>query len=208
MLTQCEQRIMEVLLPQPFKAYSVRQLSKLIKNSYALTHKSVNSLITRKMAAGNKVGNSIACRLSLAGSAQLLAATSLTYTNKYLSNAKFGFIIDEIKDKLSTSIYIMILFGSHAKKTAEKSSDVDVLFVVQNEKDIEKVRKDVRAILSSTAIKFEFEVITSEWLLKMFDERNSVGREALEASIILHGAEQYYTLVKHYDKTRGYKESY
>ena len=42
----------------------------------------------------------------------------------------------------------------------------------------------------------------------MFEQRNSVGREALEASIILHGAEQYYTLVKHYDKERGYKQSY
>lgn len=207
MLTQCEQRIMEVLLQQPFKAYSVRQLSKLIKNSYALAHKSVKLLLERKLAKATRIGNSLACRLNLSGDPQLLAISSMICSNKYISRSKFGFIIDDIKEKLSSIIYMMILFGSHAKDTARKDSDIDLLLIVENEADIEKVKKIIRQILSSTAVKIEFEVITTQWLFEMFEKRNTVGREALEASIILHGAEQYYTLVNHYDKTRGHKES-
>ena len=59
-------------------------------------------------------------------------------------------------------------------------------------------------MLSSTNTKIEFDVITAEWLIKMFEEKNTIGREVLEGSIILHGAEQYYSMVNAYDKKRGH----
>ncbi|MFH1073353.1 MAG: hypothetical protein V1743_08040, partial [Nanoarchaeota archaeon] len=76
--------------------------------------------------------------------------------------------------------------------------------VIQNEKDIEETRKKIKAVLSSTKIKVDFEIITTEWLSKMFEEKHSVGREVLEGSIVLQGAEQYYTLVRAYDQKRGH----
>ena len=38
----------------------------------------------------------------------------------------------------------------------------------------------------------------------MFQQKNSVGREVLECSIVLYGAEQYYTLVRQYDQKGGH----
>jgi len=204
MLTSCEQKIMDVVLPQPFKIYSIKEISKLIKSSYALTHESIKSLLNKKMIKAKKIGNSLACQLNLSVDSQLLAISSLIHSQKFLNKVRFGFVIDDIKNKLNDLIYIMILFGSYAKGTATKKSDIDLLFVVQNEQDIEKTRKKIKSVLSSTNIKVEFEIITTEWLIKMFEERHSVGREVLEGSIILHGAEQYYTLVKDYDKKRGH----
>lgn len=203
MLTACEQKIMGILLPQPFKSYSIKQTSELIGNSYALTYESVQSLINKKLIRTRKIGNSLSCQLNLSADPQLLAISSLTHSQRFLNKLRFGFVINEIKDKLDDLIYIMILFGSYAKGAAKKSSDVDLLFVVQNKKDVEKTKKKIRSVLSSTNIKIEFEIITTEWLVKMFEERHSVGREVLEGSIILHGAEQYYTLVKAYDQKRG-----
>ncbi len=204
MLTACEQKIMEVLLTQPFKEHSIKQINDLIKSSYALTHESVKSLLNKKMLKAKKMGNTIACQLNLSADPQSLAISSLILSQNLLSKAAYSFVIEDIKNKLDDLIYIMILFGSHAKGTATKKSDIDLLFVVQNEQDIEKTRKRIKTTLSLTNIKVEFEVITAEWLTKMFEERHSVGREALEASIILHGAEQYYNLVKSYDKKRGH----
>ena len=190
MLTSCEQKIMDVVLPQPFKIYSIKEISKLIKSSYALTHESIKSLLNKKMIKAKKIGNSLACQLNLSVDSQLLAISSLIHSQKFLNKVRFGFVIDDIKNKLNDLIYIMILFGSYAKGTATKKSDIDLLFVVQNEQDIEKTRKKIKSVLSSTNIKVEFEIITTEWLIKMFEERHSVGREVLEGSIILHGAEQ------------------
>jgi len=204
MLTHCEQKIMEILLPQPFKAYSVKRISKLISSSYALTYDSTKALQRKNLIKAKKIGNSLACNVNLAAEPRSLAISSLIYSNKLLNKVKFGFIIDEIREKLSDSIYIMILFGSYAKGTATIKSDVDLLFVVQNEADIGKTKKRIRAIISETNISIEFEVITAEWLIKMFGEKNSVGREVLNVSIILHGAEQYYSMVNKYDKERGH----
>jgi len=204
MITSCEQKIMEVVLPQPFKAYSIKGISKLIKSSYALTHESIKSLLDKKMIKAKKIGNSLACQLNPSVDSQLLAISSLIYSQKFLNKVRFGFVIDDIKNKLNDLIYIIILFGSYAKGTSTKKSDIDLLFIVQNEQDIEKTRKKIKSVLFSTNIKVEFEIITTEWLIKMFEERHSVGREVLEGSIILHGAEQYYTLVKDYDKKRGH----
>ena len=204
MLTRCEQKIMEVLLPQPFKTYSVRCISKLIKSSYALTYDSIKALISNGVIKAGKIGKSLACHANLSSDPQLLATSSLMHSQKFLEKISFGFVIDEIKNKLNDSIYIMILFGSYAKGTATKESDIDLLFVVQNKADIEKIKKKVRAVLSLTDVRIDFDVIKVEWLVKMFEEKNTVGREALEASIILHGAEQYYTLANNYDKKRGH----
>lgn len=204
MLTHCEQRIIEVLLPQPFKTYSVNKISKLISSSYALTYDSTKTLRSKKLIKAEKIGNSLACRLNLSADPQLLAISSLILSQRFLNKVPFGFIVDEIKEKLGEIIYIMALFGSYARGAATKTSDIDLLFVVQNKVDIEKIKKRVNSVLSSTNLKFEFDVITTEWLVKMFEERNTVGRELLNASIILHGAEQYYTLVNHYDKKRGH----
>jgi predicted nucleotidyltransferase len=204
MLTNCEQKIMEMLLPQPFRAYSIRQINIVIKGSYALTYQSVHSLTHKKLIKAKKMGNSLSCQLNLSADPQLLAISSLIYSQGFLRRVRFSFLIDEIKERLNDLIYIMVLFGSHAKGTAKRSSDVDLLFVVQNEKDIEKTRGKIKSVLSSTKIKVEFEVITTEWLLKMFQEKNTVGREVLEGSIILYGAEQYYTLVRAYDQKRGH----
>lgn len=204
MLTRCEQKIMNVVLPQPFKTYSVKHISKLIKSSYALTYDSIKTLLNKKMVNADKIGHSLACRLNLSADPQILAISSLTLSQKFLDKVPFGFVIDDIKNKLNDLIFIMILFGSYAKGTATKNSDVDLLFVVQNKADIEKTKKRIESVISLTNIKIEFKVITTEWLIEMFEEKHTVGREVLEGSIILHGAEQYYTLVNAYDKKRGH----
>ena len=191
-------------MPQPFKAYSVKKISILIKSSYALTYDSVKTLLDKKLVKAEKIGNALACRVNLSADSQLLAISSLMLSKRFLDKASFGFVIESIKRKLSKQIYIMILFGSHAKGAATKKSDVDLLFVVQNEADINKTKKIIHSAVSETNIKVEFEVITAEWLIKMFEERYTVGREVMEGSIILHGAEQYYTMVNDYDKKRGH----
>ena len=65
MLTNCEQKIMEIVMPQPFKTYSVRALSRLIKSSYALTYDSIMALIDKGLIRSEKIGKSLACRLNL-----------------------------------------------------------------------------------------------------------------------------------------------
>lgn len=204
MNTDCEQKIMEVVLPQPYKNYSIRQMSTLIKRSYALTHAAVGSLVKKKMVITQRIGNSIACRLNLSAEPQLLAMSSLELSHHFLQKVPFAFVIDELKEKLHDAFYILLVFGSYAKRKNTKDSDLDLLFVIQQEQDIENFKRKIKVVLSSTNIKIEFEVVILTWLMDMFQQKNSVGREVLECSIVLYGAEQYYTLVRQYDQKGGH----
>ncbi len=204
MLTSCQQKIMDLLLPGSYSHYSIREISKRIKISYALVHVSILQLKDKGLIKMTPTGRSQLCALNLSADPQVLAIAAMEKAQQYLKKAKFSFVIDDLKEKLSEFMYIMILFGSQAKGTATVKSDIDLLFAVQHEQDIETFKKKVNSILSSTAIKFDVEVVTTAWLLQMFNEKNSVGREILDHSIILQGAEQYYTLVRHYDQKRGH----
>lgn len=204
MLTSCEQKIMNLLLPEPYSHHSIREISQRIKTSYALVHASILRLQDKGLIKIEKGGRSQLCAINLSADPQVLAISALEKAQQYIKKVKFSFVIDDLKEKLSDFMCIMILFGSHAKGTATPKSDIDLLFAVQHERDIEPVKRKINSVLSSTAIKFDVEVVTSAWLLQMFNEKDSVGREILEHSIILHGAEYYYTLVRQYDQKRGH----
>ncbi len=204
MLTPCEQKIMELMLPCPYQQYSIREVSKRIRVSYALTYGSIHSLMQKNLIHVQKIGKSLICMLNLSADATLLALSSLAYSYRFLKEFRYGYLIQEIKEKLVNQSYTLLLFGSYAKGTATKKSDIDLLFIVGDNDDIENTRKRIMLVISSTQVKIEFEIITIEWLIQMFNEKNSVGREALHASIVLHGAEQYYTWVGAYDKKRGH----
>lgn len=204
MLTRCEQKIMEVVLVKPFASYSVRQLSTTIKQSYALTHGAVQSLYGRKLLTMKKMGKALACQANLSADPQILALATIEHAYRFLHKAYFGFIIEELQQKLYDELYILILFGSHARGTATKTSDIDLLFVVNAEPEIERVRKKVKTVLSSTQLKVEFEIVTAAWLFQMFNEKGTVGREVLECSLVLQGAEAYYNLVREHDQKRGH----
>ena len=204
MLTSCEQKIMDLLLPGPYEHYSIREISRRIKISYALVHTSINQLEHKNLIKVTKTGKSQLCAVNLSADPQLLAIAAMENAQQYMKKAKFSFVVDHLKEKLSDFMYIMLLFGSQAKGTAAPTSDVDLFFAVQHEQDIEKVKRKINGVLSSTTINVDSEVVTTAWLLQMFNEKNSVGREILNNSIVLHGAEQYYTLVRAYDQQRGH----
>ncbi len=204
MLTSCEQKIMNLLLPDPYSHYSIREISRRIKTSYALVHTSINQLQHKNLIEVTKTGKSQLCAVNLSADPQLLAIAAMENAQQYMKKAKFSFVIDHLKEKLSDFMYIMLLFGSYAKGTATSTSDVDLFFAVQHEQDIEKMKRKINTVLSSTALKIDAEVVTTAWLLQMFNEKSSVGREILNNSIVLHGAEQYYILVRKHDQQRGH----
>ncbi len=204
MLTSCEQKIVDLLLPSPYSHYSIREISRRIKTSYALVHASINQLQHKGLIKVTQTGKSQLCRVNLSVDPQILAMAAMENAQQYLKKAKFSFVINDLKEKLSDFMYIMLVFGSQAKGTATSKSDVDLFFAVQHEQDIETVKRKINTVLSSTALKIDAEVVTTAWLLQMFNEKNSVGREVLEHSVVLHGAEHYYTLVRKHDQQRGH----
>ena len=108
-----------------------------------------------------------------------------------LKNKNLNQLYKEIMSKVKTGSFILLLFGSYAKKTQTKTSDIDLLFI-SNEHNFENKISD---ILSLLPLKTHALTFTEEEFVRMKDSKKSnVIHEAIESNIILYGTEAYYRL--------------
>ena len=93
-------------------------------------------------------------------------------------------ITEEIKQ--NKDIKLAVLFGSHAKKTATRNSDIDIFIETKNK----KIRNELNNINSRISVK-----------IGEFDTKNLLIREILKNHVILKGAEIYYERTGFFEKT-------
>lgn len=91
-----------------------------------------------------------------------------------------------INDIISKTSGITIIFGSYAKFTAKKDSDIDV-FVESKDKDLKKELESLNSMLSIQ--------------MGRFDTNSLLVREIIKNHIILKGAEEYYDRIGFFGKT-------
>jgi len=85
--------------------------------------------------------------------------------------------------------FIALLFGSHAKGTADRYSDIDILTIGGNEKEI-------KATISLLPDKIHLTTLDYENFIHMAKSKEfTVVSEALKNNIILIGIEEYYRLL-------------
>ena len=86
--------------------------------------------------------------------------------------------------------FIALLFGSHAKETADKHSDIDILTIGGDEKEIQSTISLLPDRIHLTTISYEN--FTQMAKSKEF----TVVSEVIKNNIILIGIEEYYRLLK------------
>lgn len=210
MINKTEQDVIALLLRTPYEPYTVYGIAKKLDRYVSQVQKAVERLKKLKVIAVRKLGaRSSSCTVNYStAEPDILAYASLYSKSLFLEeNPRIGVIAGEIEKKLGKEVYVMLLFGSYAKGTAKTGSDIDLCFIIQDEKNVEKLKARIKAALSSFSYRIHLNVFTAEWFYDMLKEKDTVGREVLKASIVLHGADIYYNLVKKYDQEAGYSES-
>lgn len=96
-----------------------------------------------------------------------------------LENSTIQRLYKELKLLLDDEL--VILFGSYAKKSQSKESDIDV-YIDKNNKGL---KKKIEMISSKISIKSGF-----------FDKNSFLGKEIIKNHIILNNPEKYYNLIK------------
>ncbi|RLE41118.1 hypothetical protein DRZ77_00005, partial [Candidatus Woesearchaeota archaeon] len=98
--------------------------------------------------------------------------------------------IKEIKNPF----FICVVFGSYAKGTARKGSDLD-LCVITNE---EKVDREINTILDITPFEIHYLKFSSDEFIKMLKTTEfNVGKGIVKNKIILKGIEEFYELINY-----------
>jgi predicted nucleotidyltransferase len=114
---------------------------------------------------------------------------------EFLKDKNLAVMLKEIKQKVKSTLYVLLLFGSYAKKTQTKNSDIDLIFIVPDGKE-ESFEKDTDKIIRLLPLPIHHLVFSEKQFLEMVNSRESnVGKEALNNNIILYGTDAYYEMI-------------
>jgi predicted nucleotidyltransferase len=121
----------------------------------------------------------------------------------YKTNPKLKAVLEELSSKITkkftADIHSITLFGSYAKGTATKDSDVDLLFMISNIKD-KAVRNGIERESSgyqySHNLRISILITDIEEFKKMLKaEGMNVGKETRAYGIPLYGSEQFWRIL-------------
>ncbi len=202
-----ENKILGDILRNPLENRSMHQIAVDTKLSYVTVHKLTPDLLKRKMIKQERKGKSNLTSIDFEHAATEKLSSAILYEKNRLMRKypEIALPAREIEEALAGNFYILLLFGSYAKEKPKKESDIDLLFIIQYRKDIEKYKEKINKALNLyPGIKKDFKIVSTEDFMDMLDQRYTVGREAFQQGIVLFGTEHYYAMVKAYVRKKGY----
>lgn len=173
------------------KPKTIREISKAIKSDYRITHTAVKRLIFEGAIVSERVGNSLLCRLNNSFYGPKIYLAEDQRREKIFRNRDLRQLYQAVISKIGTVNFILILFGSYAKNKQTKSSDIDLMFILNDKSREERIRN----ILSLLPLKIHALIFTEDEFLRMKEAKKSnVVQEAIKSNIILYGIEAFYFL--------------
>ena len=189
-----EVEVIKLLLENRETELSINQIAKRWKKDYKSVHNIVTRLAQLKLIQLQLFGKSY--RVNLVNKVHpLIFEAEYLRKNKFLKNKDFAVLYDSFKSLRST-FYILLLFGSYAKKKQTKHSDIDLLFIVPDAAE-EKMEKEIQNIARTLPLNIHLNIFNETDFKTMKNSKEiTVGSEAIKNNIIFHGLEMYYDLIQ------------
>lgn len=185
-------KILKLLIGNKGERFTIKKISETLKINYRIAHERVISLEKEGLIKITNAGNSRLCEFTDMFSKKVYEAEDSRRLDLFM-NKDFLVLYNRLAEL--NFCFIALLFGSHAKKTADRHSDIDILTIGGDEKEI-------RSALSLLPDKIHLTSINYENFMHMAKTREfTVVSEALKNSIIIIGIEDYYRLLKHRNST-------
>ncbi len=186
--------VIRLLLENREKELSINQIAKLLKKDYKNAHNIVTRLSKASSVRLQPFGKSH--RVTLIDKAHpLLFEAECLRRDELLKNKDIAVMDDSFKG-LHSRLYILLVFGSYAKKTQTRHSDIDLLFIVPDTAE-EKMEKEIQTIAGTLPLEMHINIFKETDFTAMKNSKEvTVGSEAIKNNIILHGIEPYYEMIR------------
>ncbi len=198
MLTREQINIFKVFYTAPFNSFTFKQIKTLSKQKS-------NNAVQIALKNFKKLDLIITKDIADVHSYSLNFDNVLTLKYLELINTLNLRTSPEILRKIHTKIlkhtafYILILFGSHAKGTSTKDSDIDVAVIVESEQTKKDILPLLETIKRRELIKIDYHVFERKEYLEMLkSEEENLGKQVDKYKQIYYGYEQYYLMIKRF----------
>lgn len=182
--------VLKLFVDNKDKTFTIKKVSEALRINYRIAYEEVMRLEKEGTLKITKMGNSKICSFNYKYCSKIVEIEDVRKAELF-KNKDIKLICKRVKEAKSP-FYILVIFGSHAKKANTKHSDIDLCLITDNP----EVNKEVNTILSVTPISIHLQEFTSKHFLLMLKSKEfNVGNEIVKNNIILYGIESFYELV-------------
>ena len=190
MVTLNTLKLLEVLkLKSRLTFKEIKKLSRQKSNN--AVQKAIRDFLKDGIINKENAGNVLLYSLNLKNS------KTFAYLNLLNEEKIKGFsVIDGLKTSLlkKTTLFILVVFGSYAKKTQNENSDLDLAVITENKKEITPILESFKR---RELQKIDYHVFTESEFKKMLNEdQENLGKQIYKNSIVYYGYIQYIDLIK------------
>lgn len=183
-----------------FRKITIRNLMKsLKKRSYQRIYEAVKELEKEDILDIEKIGNNSILTLKLTTKSIREISILDEKESEIIPNYEKLMSLKEITD------YLIIVTGSYAKRTAKKSSDMDLVIIVPDDKNAKNIQRLIENITLLYYPPIHLYVFNKQDLKEMLlDKKENYGKEIAKSHLILKNAHIFYEIIKE-AKENGYK---
>src|SRR3989338_6530250 len=178
--------IIKFLIEHKNEELNIRTFSKQIHMDYKNIHSILKRLETISLIKVELFGKSK--RVTLNNTIHpLLFEAEFERRKDVLKDKNIAVMLNSFKRGLKSKMYVLLLFGSYAKKTQMKNSDIDLLFICPDGME-QTFEKDIHRISQSMHLPLHTLFFSESQFIEMaYSRESNVGQEALKNNIILYG---------------------
>ncbi|MCX6748785.1 MAG: nucleotidyltransferase domain-containing protein [Candidatus Pacearchaeota archaeon] len=181
--------ILKLLINNREESFSIRRISLLRKINYKSAYLSLKTLEKEGIVDLERIGNILVCKFN--DKFNDLVFKAEYQRKKDLFKKKDFLVLSNRLEKINKQ-FILLLFGSYAKGTQTKYSDIDLLLI--SDKDTSKI---VENELELIPLKTHLTTITYKGFVEMLKSKEpTVVTETIKNNLILFGIEDYYRIIQ------------
>ena len=178
--------ILQLLIERQEEIFSIRQIALKRKINYKSAYQAVHKLNKEGIVDITKHGNTMICKFNKNFNNSVFAV-EYNRLQELLRNKTFKVIYNRFKG--INHQFVLLLFGSYAKKTQTKHSDIDLLLIANQ-------GEEIQTQVNLLPLPIHLTHITYADFKTMFNSKEfTVVSEAITHNIILFGIEDYYRLM-------------
>ncbi len=179
--------ILKLLISRKAERFSIRKISLIRNINYKSAYNALKKLENEDVVRLEKTGNTTICSFNSSFNESVFRA-EYERREKLLKDKNFLVIYNRLAEL--NFPFVAVVFGSHTKGTYNRHSDIDILSIGGDRKEIKKALSLFPYDIHLTSIGYD------DFIHMAKSREFTVVSESVKSNIILIGIEEYYRLLK------------